>query len=247
MRRNNDLAFDATIRAAAPHQPMRPRRGVSIVIEEGDIREKIRERKIGNLLVFAVDASGSMGTKLMVETKGAIFSLLLDAYQKRDKVGFVAFRETQAEVLLPPTDSIDLAKKLLENLPTGGKTPLAEGMLTSYEVIVQQLRKDPFLLPLLILVSDCRANVPLSESRKLRASPLGKGFAYVVNESLEIADQIRKDGRIRTLLIDVNEELTSAQLSLRLAQAMGAQYFRLDDLRAPGILEAVESQRSSIE
>ena len=110
-------------------------------------------RTTNSIGIFAVDASGSMGTKLMVETKGAIFSLLLDAYQKRDKVGFVAFREAQAEILLPPTDSIELAKKLLEDLPTGGKTPLAEGMLTSYEVIVQQLRKDPSLVPLLILVS----------------------------------------------------------------------------------------------
>ena len=242
-RRNNDLAFDATIRAAAPHQRKRLRREVSIAIEEEDIREKIRERKIGNLLLFAVDASGSMGTKLMMETKGAIFSLHLDAYQKRDKVGFVAFREAQAEILLPPTDSIDLARKLLEDLPTGGKTPLSEGMLTSYEIIIQQLRKDPCLLPLLILVSDCRANVPLSESRKLSSASPGKGFAYVVSEALEIADKIRKDGRIKTLLIDVNEELTSGQLSLRLAQTMGAQYFRLEDLQTPGILEAVESQR----
>ncbi|MBI2876200.1 MAG: VWA domain-containing protein, partial [Candidatus Tectomicrobia bacterium] len=243
-RRNNDLAFDATIRAAAPHQRKRFRPGVSIAIEEEDIREKVRERKIGNLLLFIVDASGSMGTTLMTETKGAIMSLLLDAYQKRDKVGFVAFRETKAEVLLPPTDSIELAKKLLEDLPTGGKTPLSEGILTGYEMTLQQLRKDPNIVPLMVVISDCRANVPLSESRRIKQSPPGKGFAYVVSEVFEVAQKIRQDIRIRTILIDVNEELAPVQLSMKLADALGAQYFRLEDLRAHGILRVIESHRN---
>jgi magnesium chelatase subunit D len=117
-RRNDDLAFDATIRAAAPHQKTREKRGVAITIEESDIREKVREMKVGSLLLFVVDASGSMGTRLMTETKAAMISLLLDAYQRRDKVALVTFKGDSAEVLLPPTNSIDPA---VPNLPAGGK------------------------------------------------------------------------------------------------------------------------------
>ncbi|MBU1903326.1 MAG: ATP-binding protein, partial [Proteobacteria bacterium] len=116
-RKNNDLALDATLRAAAPYQKKRSHEHVAIAIEQGDIREKVREKRVGNFIVFVVDASGSMGAgKRMIAVKGAILSLLLDAYQKRDKVALVAFKEDRAETLLPPTSSIELAHRLLEEL-----------------------------------------------------------------------------------------------------------------------------------
>ena len=112
-RKTDDLALDATIRAAAPYQKQRRRKDVAIAIEKSDIREKVREKRIGNFIVFVVDASGSMGAgKRMIETKGAILSLLLDAYQKRDKIAMIAFKGDHAEVLLPPTGSVELAHKL---------------------------------------------------------------------------------------------------------------------------------------
>ena len=113
-RKTNDLAMDATLWAAAPYQQRRKREDVAISIEESDIREKIREERVGNFIVFVVDASGSMGAgKRMVETKGAILSLLLDTYQKRDRVALAVFKGEGAEVVLPPTSRIELAHKLL--------------------------------------------------------------------------------------------------------------------------------------
>jgi len=123
--KTSDIAFDATFRAAAPHQLNREKNGVAIAIRQPDIREKVRERKIGNTILFVVDASGSMGAQQrMTAAKGAILSLLIDAYQKRDRVGLIAFKGDSAELILPPTSSVELARKYLQNMPTGGKTPL---------------------------------------------------------------------------------------------------------------------------
>jgi len=240
-RRNNDLALDATIRAASPYQITRPKHGVAIAIEESDIREKIRERKTGNLLVFVVDASGSMGEKLMIESKGAIMSLLFDAYQKRDKVSLVAFRETTADVLLPPTDSIELAKKLLEDLPTGGRTPLAQGLICGYQVIKNYLRKDKKASPLLILVSDGRANVGLLEGKCPPNYYALWGFAKIKQEIINIAHHIRADEKIKSLVIDVSEGWGPNRNIKDIAEAMGAQYTRVQNLKATGIVEVVKN------
>lgn len=241
-RRNDDLALDATIRAASPYQTRRAKRGVAIAIEDEDIREKVRERKTGNLLVFVVDASGSMGEKLMTESKGAIMSLLFDAYQKRDKVSLVAFRETSADVLLPPTDSIELAKKLLEDLPTGGRTPLGQGLICGYQVIKNYLRKDRKATPLLILISDGRANVGLLEGK----CPLNYyalwGFAKIMQEILNISRHIRIDEQIKSLVIDVSEGWSPNRSVRDIAEVMGAQYTRVQHLKATGIIEVVKKQ-----
>ena len=192
-RKNNDLAFDATMRAAAPYQLRRKRQDVAIAIEPTDIREKVREKRIGNFLLFVVDASGSMGAQQrMVETKGAILSLLLDAYQKRDRIGMVVFRGDKAEVLLPPTSSVEMAHKLLEELPTGGKTPLSAGLIKAFEVAKAHLYKDPHTSPLLILVSDGKGNVSLGEEKPLV-------------EARRAAEIIRNDERIKALVIDVEK------------------------------------------
>lgn len=239
-RRNNDLAFDATIRAAAPKQVRRLKNGVAIAIDQEDIREKVRERRMGNLLVFAVDASGSMGDLLMKTAKGAIMSLLEDAYQKRDKVALVAFRETSAEVLLPPTNSTEMVKKLLEELPTGGKTPLAHGLLAGYDLIRNHLRKDDNISPLMILISDCRPNVGMLHGRVASNYYEATGFGKIRREIFRIAEGIRTEGRIHSLVIDVTERMNMNYMGRDIAEAMGAQYFRVHDLKSRGIVRLIK-------
>jgi len=221
LREVDDLALDATIRAAAPHQLYRRRDGLALVIENSDLRQKVRERKTGHLLVFLVDASGSMGAQeRMVEVKGAVFSLLLDAYQKRDQVSLVAFRGQEAQVLLPPTSSAERAHRLLQELPTGGKTPLAAGLWQSYQLIRGHLYRAPERSPWLILITDGRANVSLGSGRPLE-------------EALAAASIIRAEPRIKSLVVDVeNNGLLSFGLAQRLAHALGADYFLLGELRA---------------
>jgi magnesium chelatase subunit D len=231
----NDLAFDATLRAAAPYQKRRKREGVAVVIQLADFREKVREKRIGNFLLFVVDASGSMGAQeRMVEAKGAVLSLLLDAYQKRDRVGMVAFRGDRAEVLLPPTNSVERAQKLLAELPTGGRTPLSAGLLRAYEVANAHLFKDPDIRPLLIIISDGKANVSLGEER-----PLAEAF--------RVAELIKGEPRIKTLVVDVeNNGFLSFGLAQQLATALEGDYYKLRDLQAERLLEAVHGALAGI-
>lgn len=228
-RRNNDIAFDATMRSAAPHQVYRCRENVAIAIETGDIREKVREKRIGNLLIFVVDASGSMGAQQrMVETKGAILSLLLDAYQKRDKIGLIAFRGNTAEVLLPPTNSVEMGQKLLEELPTGGKTPLSAGLYKAYEVANANLYKDPNISPLLIIITDGKGNVSMGADKSLV-------------EVQKMARVIQEEERIKTLVIDVEKDgLITFGLARKLAQTLGGDYYKIDDLKADTLVQAVK-------
>ncbi|MGB9792861.1 MAG: putative cobaltochelatase [Thermacetogeniaceae bacterium] len=232
----HDLAFDATLRAAAPYQRRRRREGVAVVIDAADFREKIREKRIGNFLLFVVDASGSMGAQQrMVEAKGAVLSLLLDAYQKRDRVGMVAFRGDRAEVLLPPTNSVERAQKLLAELPTGGRTPLSAGLLKAYEVAKAHLYKDPDIRPLLILISDGRANVSLGGDRP---------FA----EALRAAELIRDERRIKSLVVDVEKSgLLFFGLARKLAEALEADYYKLQDIKAERLVEAVHSTLAGLQ
>jgi magnesium chelatase subunit D len=241
VRKNNDLAFDATLRAAAPFQRTRADRGLAVNINEPDIREKIRQKKTSNLLLFVVDASGSMGTRLMTETKGAILALLMEAYQKRDKVGLVAFKAMDAEVLLPPTNSIEIAKKLLDELPTGGKTPLGHGLLVSYQLIKSQLRQDPSLLPLMVVITDGRANVGLSRDKYYD----GPQFGEIYREIYRICDLFTMEDQLRCIVIDAEEKrLGSFGRSKKLAEALDAKYYVLEELTDHrGIIQTVKLER----
>ncbi len=223
-----DLALDATLRAAAPYQRARSKPGVAVSIEDQDFREKVREKKIGSLLVFIVDASGSMGAgKRMVETKGAIVSLLLDAYQKRDKIAMVAFKGSRADILLPPTASVELAYRLLEELPTGGKTPLSHGLSLGYSLMESQLRKDPHVYPLMVLISDGKANVSLRGDNPFQ-------------EVRQISEHIRDDTRIRKIVIDVEKPgLLMLGMAKKISQYLDAHYFKIEDLKASEILNVV--------
>lgn len=238
-RLNNDLALDATLRASAPYQLRRPKTRLAVNIKEPDIREKIRMKKTSNLLLFVVDASGSMGTRLMTETKGAIFALLLEAYQKRDRVGLIAFRGMKSELLLPPTNSIELAKKQLEELPTGGKTPLGHGLLMAYQVLHRELLREPNIFPMLIVVTDGRANVGLDKDKYYE----GPQFGEIYQEIYELCALIRKEERLRSLVIDAEEKrLGSFGRSKKLAQALDAKYVVLEELVKDQILKTIESE-----
>ncbi|MEU3607340.1 putative cobaltochelatase [Streptomyces sp. NPDC035033] len=152
------LHLAATVRAAAPHQRARGRSGPGLVVRRDDLRQAVREGREGNLVLFVVDASGSMAArKRMGAVKGAVLSLLLDAYQRRDKVGLVTFRGRGAELALPPTSSVDAAAARLEELPTGGRTPLAAGLLKAHDVLRVERLRDPSRRPLLVVVTDGRA------------------------------------------------------------------------------------------
>ncbi len=173
-----------TLRAAAPHQAARGRDGGRLLLRPTDLRFATREGKEANLVLFCVDASGSMAARRRMEqVKTAILSLLLDAYRRRDKVGLVTFRGTGAELALPPTHSVDVAAARLEELPAGGRTPLAEGLLEAARVIAVERLRDPRRRPLLVVVTDGRATSgPDAVDRSRLAAGLlaAQGVASVV-------------------------------------------------------------------
>jgi len=222
-----DIAVDATIRAAAPNQLSRGRKDQSLIIHSPDLREKVRERKAGSLIVFVVDSSGSMGAaRRMSEAKGAVLALLKDAYQKRDMVSLVAFKGREAFIALGPTASIELAKRNLEDIPTGGKTPLSSGMAAGLGVIKRELLKNPGIKPVMVLISDGRGNVSLS-----------KGNPW--EEAKEIASEIRSKN-ICSVVIDTESGLVRLGRLDELAELMGGRCYGIDDLRADRITQIVK-------
>ena len=224
-----DLAFDATIRAAAPFQRMREDNGCALNIKSEDLRQKVREKRIGNTFLFAVDASGSMGAReRMRAVKGAIFYMLQEAYQKRDRVGMVAFRRQKAEVLLPVTRSVDLAQKCLAEMPTGGKTPLADGLATSLLTLGMLNKKDSELEPVLIVVTDGRANA------------IEENGSDPVESALKIAEKIRK-AKITSVVIDTETDFIKLGVAKAVAKAMGATYYSLRSLSQEQILRIVRN------
>lgn len=222
--KTSDIAFDATLRAAAPYQKARPSNGCAVVIRKDDLRSKIREKRTGNIFLFVVDASGSMGARERMKTvKGVIFKILLDAYQKRDRVGMVAFRKNQAEVLLPVTRSVDFAQKKLASMPTGGKTPLAKGLLKAEDVLDMLYRQDANQDPVMILITDGRAT-----------SSLNKG-TNPVTDALEEAKRIGRRN-IPVAVIDTESGFIKLGLAKKLAKAMGASYFQVDKISEDQLL-----------
>ncbi|MCB8564290.1 magnesium chelatase subunit D family protein [Fusobacterium ulcerans] len=222
-----DFAFDATIRAAAPYQPKNKENNLMINIKKEHIRVKVREKRTGASILFVVDSSGSMGVKKRMEAvKGAIMSLLKDAYEKRDKVGMVSFRRDRAEELLPITRSIDLAQKKLEKLTTGGKTPLAEGIAKAYTIMKNEIRKDKEIVPLIVFLSDGKGNFSVS----------GKD---PVKESIEMAEKIKNDG-IRAIVIDTEEGFIKLEMAKTLSEAMKADYYKLENLKSEDMLKLIK-------
>ncbi|MBA2783417.1 MAG: putative cobaltochelatase [Actinomycetota bacterium] len=221
--RPRDVALAATIRAAAPHQMARGREGTNFVVRPGDLRENVREGREGNLILFLVDASGSMAAhKRMSAVKGAVLSLLNDAYQRRDKVALISFRKEEARILLPPTSSVELAAPRLKELPTGGRTPLAAGLEKAAEVLKREELRDRERRPLLVLLTDGRATTgpdPLTAAARLRS--LGA----------------------TSFVVDTEEGYVRLGVAEALAGAMGARCLRLEGLRAESLVELVERRR----
>lgn len=224
-----DIALDATIRTAALSQQHRDRRGGALRVEPADLHSKVRERKVGNLFLFVVDCSGSMRSQRQIlATQAAVLSLLVDAYQRRDRVGLVAFRDQSAAVILRPTASIELAKEAFRSLALGGPTPLSKGLLTAYELIQQELRRERDLIPVLILVSDGCANVSMGETPPC--------------EEAALVGEMFRAKRIRSIVLGTaghgwrmpdGSIFAPAQ---ELAVAMGGEFYPMDDLAADGIL-----------
>lgn len=224
-----DLAFDATIRAVAPYQRLREDNGCALNIKEEDLRQKVREKRIGNTFLFAVDASGSMGAReRMRAVKGAIFYMLQEAYQKRDRVGMVAFRRDKADLLLPITRSVDLAQKRLAELPTGGKTPLADGLALSLQTLAMLNKRDSELEPILILVTDGRANSVV------------EGEKDPVAAAVKMAEKIAK-AKITSVVIDTESDFIKLGLAKKIAQAMGASYYTLQKLTKENVIHIVRN------
>ncbi|MEV6248504.1 putative cobaltochelatase [Streptomyces sp. NPDC051742] len=214
------LHLAATVQAAAPHQKARGRTGRGLVVRRDDLRQATREGREGNLVLFAVDASGSMAARQrMSAVKGAVLSLLLDAYQRRDKVGLVTFRGRDAEVALPPTSSVDAAAARLELLPTGGRTPLSAGLLKAHDVLRVERLRDPSRRPLLVVVTDGRAT--------------GRG-ADPVALAARAARLHAADGTA-SVVVDCETGPVRLGLAVSLACELGGTAVSLDELRADSI------------
>ncbi len=214
------LHLSATVRAAAPHQRARGRSGAGLVLRRDDLRQAVREGREGNLVLFVVDASGSMAARRrMGAVKGAVLSLLLDAYQRRDKVGLVTFRGRGAELALPPTSSVDAAAARLEELPTGGRTPLSAGLLRAHDVLRVERLRDPSRRALLVVVTDGRATGggpdPLALAARAARLHAADGTASVV--------------------VDCEAGPVRLGLAGNLARELGGTAVTLDELRADAI------------
>ncbi len=232
-RGSNDIAFDATLRAAAPFQKNRDiPDGLCVALISSDIREKIREKKMGNFLLFVVDASGSMGARgRMSASKGAILSLLLDAYQKRDKVAMISFRKTEAVVNLPVTSSIELAATYLSQMPVGGRTPLSAGLEKASQMIKNVRYRDPASRPIVIIITDGRSNVAFSDAKP-------------VDEAMMMAHKLGEDETLNCIVVDTEPQgPVMFGLAGQLAGAANAQYYKIDDLKSDSLVSLIKENR----
>lgn len=225
------MAFDATFRAAAPYQKNREeqRKQVAFAIQKGDLQRKVRVKKAANLVLFVVDASWSMAVaERMSATKGAILSLLTDAYQRRDRVGLVVFQKDRATLILPPTNSIMLAQRALADIPVGGKTPLSAGMLMAYEVLTQEQIVHPDVEPLLIVLTDGAGNVSI-------------GTLPPQEEAYQFAEQIASRG-FRTVVINMEHASFDQGLAQALADHLKSPCYTLNELKAENLLMTVRQE-----
>jgi magnesium chelatase subunit D len=216
-----DVHLTATLMASAPHQVRRGRTGPGLILERGDLRERRREGRESNLVLFVVDASGSMAARRRMEAvKGAVLSLLLDAYQRRDKVGLICFRGTGAQLLLPPTSSVDAAASRLENMPTGGQTPLAAGLAEAHATLLRERLRDPLRRPLLVVVTDGRHTAG--------------------GEPDAVALRLRRDG-IAAVVVDCESGPVRLGLAGVLARNLGAEHLSLGELSVGALTGSVRA------
>lgn len=212
-----------TLRAAAPRQATRERDGRRVALRAEDLRTAVREGREANLVLFCVDASGSMAARRrMTQVKTAILSLLLDAYRRRDRVGLVTFRGERAELVLPPTRSVDAAARRLDEIPAGGRTPVAEGLLEAARVIARERVRDPRVRPLLVVVTDGRAT----------------GGTDPVARSQQAAEHLAGLG-VTTVVIDGETGPLRLGLAARLAELLRAEHLPVGEVSAEALTGVV--------
>jgi magnesium chelatase subunit ChlD-like protein len=229
--KTSDLAFDATLRAAAPYQKRRveKRKKVAFAIERGDLQRKVRVKKTANLVLFLVDASWSMAVaERMNATKGAILSLLTDAYQRRDRVGLIVFQKDRATMVLPPTNSIQLAQRALAEIPVGGKTPLSAGLLMASDILRQEKYLHPDVEPLLIVLTDGAGNVSI-------------GPLPPQDEAQHFAEIIATE-EVKSIVINMEHAAFDQGLAQQLANHLKAPCYTLGELKAESLYHTVRQE-----
>ncbi|MBC8505162.1 MAG: VWA domain-containing protein [Anaerolineales bacterium] len=232
--KTNDIAFDATIRTAALYQKDREeqRKEVAFAIRPEDLQQKVRVKQTANLVMFVVDASWSMAVaERMSATKGAILSLLTDAYQRRDRVGLIVFQKDRATLILPPTNSVQLAQRALTDIPVGGKTPLAAGLFLAHQVIQQQSMIYPDVEPLMIMLTDGAGNVSM-------------GNQPPQEEAHKLAEKIAFD-EIRSVVINMEHVAFDQGLAQELANHLDAPCYTLHELKAETLYKAVRDEMAA--
>lgn len=237
MGKSDNLAFDATIRAAAPFQKRRveQRKKVAFAIQPQDYMRKIRVRRTANLILFVVDASWSMAvSERMAAAKGAILSLLNDAYQRRDRVGMIVFQKDRATLVLSPTNSVMMAQRALQDIPVGGKTPLSAGIRLAYEVLMREKITMPDVIPLMVLLTDGAGNVAIGN----KLGPLAEAY--------QIARLIAEEN-VHSVVINLEHPAFDRGLAQALADNLLSPCYSIEDLRAESLYLAVKQEISLVQ
>ncbi len=230
-----DLAFDATLRAAAPFQNERSerRKRVAFAISPNDYMRKVRVRRAANLILFLVDASWSMAVaERMAATKGAIMSLLTDAYQRRDRVGLIVFQKDRATLILSPTNSVMLAQRSLNNIPVGGKTPLAAGLSLAHDVLQREKLLHPDVVPLLIVLTDGAGNVSMGH-----LPPQVEAYNYA---------QLIAEEKIHTVVINMEHAAFDQGLAAALAEHLKAPCYTITQLKAENLYMVARQEMQAV-